>query len=232
MKYVNGVKIFESGDEVIVDKDLSGTNAADFLEKIKEVLVVDEHYDDDGLNTYFCKYKNSDKFVTIESEDGKTSKFPFVTADLVDYKSLDDEPRYLILDKFKNSIGKPYTVLKDAILKTIELRKDLESNYEKEEDDALTITPSFYVVDIRDIEDVDNARYFALSNSEMRFSRPVRFQIVANTGETIGLPLEKIDVALEYVDELKVNKKFLQETCPDSDISEITSFFICETKNY
>ena len=59
-----------------------------------------------------------------------------------------------------------------------------------------------------------------------------RYQIVANTGETIGTPLKSRIIAEEYIKELRTNKKFLEETCPDSNLDEITDFAIELTKDY
>ena len=59
-----------------------------------------------------------------------------------------------------------------------------------------------------------------------------RYQIVTNTGETIGAPLKRRTIAEDYIKELKTNKKFLQETCPDSNLDEITDFAIELTKDY
>lgn len=59
-----------------------------------------------------------------------------------------------------------------------------------------------------------------------------RFQIVANTGETLGLPLETKEQAEEYIVAIAGNKTLLQELCPDSDISKITSFVIEPTTDY
>lgn len=228
MKYVNGSKVFEVGDEVVVSNDLSDTNEADFLEKIKEILIVADCIDDDGLNLYYCKYKSTGEYVTKEC-DGETNNFPFTTADLVDFKTIGCDNQYEIVDIDGNSIGNPYSTLKDAISETIKLREELEKNSDFQDDDekVKSYTTLFSIIDKN-----GEVVYSTISAIHFKHKNPIRFQILANTGETIGLPLEDINVALEYVEELKVNKEFLEETCPDSDISEITDFSIYETKNY
>lgn len=59
-----------------------------------------------------------------------------------------------------------------------------------------------------------------------------RYQILTNTGETIVSPLVSRKIANDYIKELKTNKKFLEKTCPDSNLDEITDFTVEPTKNY
>lgn len=59
-----------------------------------------------------------------------------------------------------------------------------------------------------------------------------RYQILTNTGETIGPPLVSRKIANDYIKELRTNKKFLEETCPDSNLDEIIDFTVEPTKNY
>ena len=62
--------------------------------------------------------------------------------------------------------------------------------------------------------------------------KKVMYQIVADTGETLGIPIEDWDNAVERVKEIVNNETYLQELCPDSDISEITSLRLEPTTNY
>ena len=62
--------------------------------------------------------------------------------------------------------------------------------------------------------------------------KKVMYQIVADTGETLGIPIEDWDNAVERVKEIINNETCLQELCPDSDINEITSLRLEPTTNY
>lgn len=62
--------------------------------------------------------------------------------------------------------------------------------------------------------------------------KKVMYQIVADTGETLGIPIEDWDNAVERVKEIVNNETYLQELCPDSDISEITSLRLEPTTAY
>ena len=62
--------------------------------------------------------------------------------------------------------------------------------------------------------------------------KKVMNQIVADTGETLGIPIEDWDNAVERVKEIINNETYLQELCPDSDISEITSLRLEPTTAY
>ena len=62
--------------------------------------------------------------------------------------------------------------------------------------------------------------------------KKVKYQIVADTGETLGTPIEDWDNAVERIKEIINNETYLQELCPDSDISEITSLRLEPTTNY
>lgn len=59
-----------------------------------------------------------------------------------------------------------------------------------------------------------------------------RFQIEANTGETLGTPLETFEIAESTIQAI-INKEIsLQELCPDSDLSLITELVIIPTQDY
>lgn len=62
--------------------------------------------------------------------------------------------------------------------------------------------------------------------------KKVKYQIVADTGETLGTPIEDWDNAIERVKEIINNENYLKELCPDSDISEITSLKLEPTTHY
>ena len=63
-----------------------------------------------------------------------------------------------------------------------------------------------------------------------RKDKPVRYQVVANTGETVGLPLETKEKAEEFIRSFDV--KMLQELCPDTDLSTFSGFEIEPTTDY
>lgn len=60
----------------------------------------------------------------------------------------------------------------------------------------------------------------------------VRFQITANTGETLGLPLDTWDAGSLIAKSIIENENLLQELCPDSDITEITTLELVPTVEY
>lgn len=62
--------------------------------------------------------------------------------------------------------------------------------------------------------------------------KKVMYQIVADTGETLGIPIEDWDNAVERIKEIINDENYLQELCPDSDISEITSLRLEPTTDY
>ena len=62
--------------------------------------------------------------------------------------------------------------------------------------------------------------------------KKVLFQIVANTGETLGLPIDEWDRAQKIAEEILKDENYLQELCPDSDINEITSLYLEPTTDY
>ncbi len=62
--------------------------------------------------------------------------------------------------------------------------------------------------------------------------KKVLFQITANTGETLGLPIDGWDNAKELAEDILKDELFLEELCPDSDISEITSLHLEPTTDY
>lgn len=62
--------------------------------------------------------------------------------------------------------------------------------------------------------------------------KKVMYQIVADTGETLGTPIEDWDDAVDRIKEIINDENYLQELCPDSDISEITSLRLEPTTDY
>ena len=63
--------------------------------------------------------------------------------------------------------------------------------------------------------------------------KKVLFQIVENTGETVGLPIDGWDKAKQIAEQIiDDDLLYLQELCPDADINEITSLHLEPTTNY
>ena len=62
--------------------------------------------------------------------------------------------------------------------------------------------------------------------------KKVLFQITANTGETLGLPIDVWDIAEHVARNILKDENYMQELCPDSDISEITSLHLEPTTDY
>ena len=62
--------------------------------------------------------------------------------------------------------------------------------------------------------------------------KKVLFQITANTGETLGLPIDGLDKAKGISEEILEDDKYLQDLCPDSDINEIVSLHLEPTTDY
>lgn len=62
--------------------------------------------------------------------------------------------------------------------------------------------------------------------------KKVLFQITANTGETLGLPIDGWDKAKKVSEEIIADKEFLKELCPDTDITLITSLHLEPTTDY
>ena len=62
--------------------------------------------------------------------------------------------------------------------------------------------------------------------------KKVLFQITANTGETLGLPIDGWDKAKGISEEILEDDEYLQDLCPDSDISEIVSLHLEPTTDY
>ena len=54
----------------------------------------------------------------------------------------------------------------------------------------------------------------------------IHYTIVANTGETIGTANEDLNCLEERIKVILYSDTLLQELCPDSDITEITSLHI------
>lgn len=51
--------------------------------------------------------------------------------------------------------------------------------------------------------------------------RKIRFQIVTDIGETIGLPIDTFEEAEKRLNEVLIDDKLLEELCPDTDIETI-----------
>lgn len=62
--------------------------------------------------------------------------------------------------------------------------------------------------------------------------KKVLFQITANTGETLGLPIDGWDNAKHVAENILKDEVFLQTLCPDTDINVITSLHLEPTTNY
>lgn len=62
--------------------------------------------------------------------------------------------------------------------------------------------------------------------------KKVLFQICANTGETLGIPIDGWDKAKAIAMDILADNNYLQELCPDSDISEIVSLHLESTTDY
>lgn len=62
--------------------------------------------------------------------------------------------------------------------------------------------------------------------------KKVLFQITANTGETVGLPIDGWDNAEDIARNILKDEKYLQELCPDTDINVITSLHLEPTTDY
>lgn len=62
--------------------------------------------------------------------------------------------------------------------------------------------------------------------------KKVLFQITANTGETLGLPIDGWDIAEHVARNILKDENYMQELCPDTDISVITSLHLEPTTDY
>lgn len=51
--------------------------------------------------------------------------------------------------------------------------------------------------------------------------REISFQVVTDTGETVGLPFKKFEDADEWLEDILESKETIQELCPDTDIKTI-----------
>lgn len=58
------------------------------------------------------------------------------------------------------------------------------------------------------------------------------YQIIANTGETLGLPFTQKREAELVLKDILADEEYLIELCPDSDISKITSLSIVPITNF
>ena len=62
--------------------------------------------------------------------------------------------------------------------------------------------------------------------------KKILFQIVANTGETLGLPIDGFDNAEHVARNILKDENYLQKLCPDTDINEITYLHLEPTTDY
>lgn len=51
--------------------------------------------------------------------------------------------------------------------------------------------------------------------------RVISFQVVTDTGETVGLPFETFEKAEEWLEDIITGDETIQELCPDTDIKTI-----------
>ena len=60
----------------------------------------------------------------------------------------------------------------------------------------------------------------------------VRYQITADTGETLGTPLVSYALAEQVIKRILEDRSFFKDLCPDTDISTIKHLEIFPTLDY
>jgi hypothetical protein len=109
---------------------------------------------------------------------------------------------------------------------------------DNEELDVTSYMSSINLTPIVQYMDFITNEYYDTSKSEKDKpkrtfeGKKVLFQITANTGETLGLPIDGWEEAKCRAEYIISDEKHLQELCPDTDISVITSLHLEPTTDY